>query len=457
MAEGQDQVIALSATGALGYAPFDDKAFDEGLSKKPDFIGAQSGSNDSGPLYVGAGEPHSPRDFLKHDLDRIITAALQLHIPAIVTGCGGNGTSKQLRWTVDVVKEIAAERGLSFTAAIVDAEPPRDYLEQKLAEGKITRLGFPRDLTVEDIRRSSVITAMMGVEPVIKALDAGADIVLTARACDDATFAGYCIWKGFDPGLTLHMGKILECGCLSADPPNMTETLMGYLHRDHFVIEPANPERRSTVKGVASHTLYERENPLWQPGPGGVNDLSRCSFEQVTDRAVKVSGARWIKDEVYRVKLEGAAWAGYRVVGVLGLRDPILLRQIDSWLERLEARVRSIYPGDYRIVFYQYGRNAVLGRLEPFKDKTPHEIGLMVEVVARDQKVALEACELACHISFSLSYEGQKATAGNLAHANSLDVFIPQHQVCYEFSVDHLLALEDPCECFPMRLERIGG
>ena len=108
------------------------------------------------------------------------------------------------------------------------------------------------------------------------------------------------------------------------------------------MLEPPLETRRCTVHSVASHTLYERSNPYVQPGPGGVNDLRGSRFEQVDERAVKVSGSRWVKDPVYKLRLEGARLAGYRSICITGIRDPILIGCLDEVLcdANLQARKR---------------------------------------------------------------------------------------------------------------------
>ena len=89
------------------------------------------------------------------------------------------------------------------------------------------------------------------------------------------------------------------------------DVMMGFLHEGHFVLEPGSLARKASLKSIAAHSLYERENPYMQRGPGGSVDLSSCRFESEGDRSVRVSGARFIEDPVYRVKLEGAGLAGY--------------------------------------------------------------------------------------------------------------------------------------------------
>ena len=60
--------------------------------------------------------------------------------------------------------------------------------------------------------------AQMGVEPFQRALKGGAQVVLGGRAYDPACFAALPIMQGFDEGLALHCGKILECAAIAATP-----------------------------------------------------------------------------------------------------------------------------------------------------------------------------------------------------------------------------------------------
>ena len=84
-------------------------------------------------------------------------------------------------------------------------------------------LGPEETLTDELIDRCGPICAQMGAEPIIRALDEGAEVILAGRACDDAIFAAMPMLKGMDAGLAFHMGKILECAGISAVPCDLAE------------------------------------------------------------------------------------------------------------------------------------------------------------------------------------------------------------------------------------------
>jgi hypothetical protein len=452
-----DELVALSTTGSLGWVPCGEVSFQGALAAGPDYIGAQHGSSDCGPLYLGAQVPYSLRKWEKHDLELMITAGRARGVPVIVGGAGGMGTRLGVERTLELVREIARERSLHFTIGIIYADQDPDYLKRKLQAGAITPLGIPKPLTEEEIDRAATTVAMMGVEPINAALDRGADVVIAGRCTDPAIYAAIPIRAGFDAGLAWYLGKILECGCLCTDPPSLTDASTGRIRRDHLIFEPGDPRRRCTVSSVASHTMYERANPWRQLEPGGTLDLTGLELEAVSDRVVRAGGAVF-HPRPYTVKLEGAARVGYRAFAIVGTRDPIMISEIDSVVERLRAVVEERVPGagrDYRLFFHLYGKNAIMGALEPVAETRAHELCIMVQVVAKTEDVAVEVAEMANHLLFDFPFEGLKTTAGNVASFGSMEVFVPQYREVYEYVIDHEMRLDDPLECFPIHLERV--
>ena len=87
------------------------------------------------------------------------------------------------------------------------------------------------------------------------------------------------------------MGKIVECGSMVA-LPRTSDGVLAHIERDSFVIEPADPDKRSTAELVAAHTLYEKADPYRLSMPGGTIDLRLCSFEQEDARSVRVRGSK---------------------------------------------------------------------------------------------------------------------------------------------------------------------
>ena len=441
-----DGHIVLTPTGTLGYG-FGAQALERGMSMGPHVIAVDAGSTDPGPHYLGAGEPLVSRISAKRELVQMIRAGRSAGIPVIVGSAGGAGCKEHVDWTLDIVREIAREERLKFRLAAIYSDVPRDRLTSALSKNEVRDFEAGYALTPEIVNETGSVVAQMGHEPIMEALDAGAEVIIAGRACDDCTIAAHPIYAGADPGLAIHMGKILECGAFSAEPFGM-DVMLGFLGRDHFELEPGSEGRRASVTSVSAHSLYERENPFLQAGPGHRIDLSACSFEQVGERRVRVAGARYMEDEEYWVKLEGVRQTGYRTICVAGIRCPTMIERLDELLDQVRRETLE-YFGDesLRLGYHVYGRNGVMGRLEPQSAITSQEIGLVIETIASDKALARGACHHASGGLLHLSYEGQFNTSGNLAFLYSpseLDA-----GPAYEFSIYHLMKVSSPTENLP--------
>ncbi len=445
----------LSPCGMLGYG-FPEASFLKGIDKHPDVIAVDAGSTDSGPHKLGAGVGIVSRRAAKKDLLPILSWGHELRIPVIIGSAGGAGAREHVEWTMDIIRETVRERNLSFETAVIYADIERDYLHQKLEENQIKPLGPAPELTHASIDKASRIVGQMGCEPFIDALDHGAQLIVAGRAYDPAPFAALPIRKGFDPALSLHLGKILECGALCAEPGTAKDSIIGYLAEDHFIVEALNDERRCYTSSVAAHTLYEKDHPYILRGPGTELDLSKCVFEQHTDAAVQVSGSRMRPPKSYTVKLEGASQIAYRTIVIGGVRDPILIENIEEitqgMIEQVREHYREIPKSEYEIIFHIYGKNAVMGSLEPC-NKPGHELGIVMEVVASTQELANAICASARSTLLHYPYEGRKTTAGNLAllYSPSDIEFGP----VYKFTIYHLVNVDDPCELFRTEYDRL--
>lgn len=449
-----DECRILSPLGMLGYG-FPQASLDAGLARRPHLIGADAGSTDGGPHKLGAGVGIVSRAATKKDLGALLRGAGEVGAPLVVGSAGGSGADVHLQWTREILEELIREEGGRRRVAYVRAELDKNFLKDQLAAGRITPLRNVPPLTDKAIDSATRIVAQMGAEPIVDALAAGADVVIAGRAYDPACFAAYAIWKGFPAGLAWHLGKILECGALCALPGSAGDAMWGVLRHDSFTLEPLNPTRVCTETSVAAHTLYEKSHPSLLPGPGGTLDLSRCTFRQVTDRAVEVRGSAFIASRPYTVKLEGAELVAFRTVLMCGVRDPLMIAELEPTERAVVERTRDYFDripaSDYQILFHHYGLDAIMGASEPQRGAPlPHEIGLVMEVVAPTQEMADTICAFARATLMHYHYPNRKATAGNLALP-----FAPSDVSLgpvYRFNVYHVLEVEDPRAPFPMEL-----
>jgi len=228
--------------------------------------------------------------------------------------------------------------------------------------------------------------------------------------------------------------------------------MFGYVGSDYFRVEPLDPTRKCTTISVAAHTLYEKTDPCILPGPGGHLDLTDTKFEQETGNTVRVSGSKFIPSPTYTLKLEGVRKIGYRTVSIAGTRDPAMMQRIDEIVAGVKERVADNFSESditYNLNFIIYGRDGVMGKLEPLRDSPQsHEYGIVIEAVADTQKLANTICATARSTMLHYGYEGRRATAGNLAFPYSPSDF--KAGEVYEFSIYHLLQTDDPAAMFPI-------
>ncbi|MCL2753316.1 MAG: DUF1446 domain-containing protein [Defluviitaleaceae bacterium] len=437
----------LSPTAILGYG-FPAASFEEGMRRKPHAIAVDAGSTDPGPYYLGSGKSFTDRGAVKRDLEFMLVAAIEAGIPLIIGSAGGAGADSHLEWNVDIVKEIAQEKGLSFTAAVISSQIDASLPLAAGGETLSLQQMYPAPMpTKEDIENSTNIVAQMGEKPFIDALDMGAQVIIAGRTYDPSVFAAPAIRAGFDRGLALHMGKILECAAIASTPGSGSDCMFGTLREDHFELDTLNPARKCTTTSVSAHTLYEKSDPTKLPGPGGILDLRDCTFEQASESSVIVRGSRFAPDEGQSfVKLEGAKLVGYRTVSFAATCDPIMIGKMDSIVTSVKEKVASNFEGKisgYFLDFKLYGANGASFYTTNGEQSvaTPAEVAIIIEAVAKTTADADTICSFARSTLLHFGYEGRKSTAGNLAFPFSPSDF--SGGAVYAFSVYCLMPHDD--------------
>ena len=456
-----EEMRILSPTGVCGSG-FVESSFENALAQKPHVIGCDAGSTDPGPAYLGSGRTAFPKEAIRRDLRLMIIGARRLKIPLLIGSAGTGGNDVQLEDMHQMAREIAAAEGLGFKLALIHAEQKKDYLKKRLREGRIKPLSPAPHFDEATIDRSEHIVGMMGAEPFIRALQAGADVVIAGRASDTAIFAAMPVMHGFPEGLAWHAAKILECGAASVVQRKTPDCMFAWLRKDHFVVEAPDPGLTCTPQSIASHSLYENADPFRLVECSGTLDLEHSRYEALTPRSVKVSGSAFIPARRYTVKLEGAEKAGYQSILIGSIRDPFIIRQIDDWTARLEekihGRVTMVYGDrlkreDYLLYIRIYGKNGTMGALEPVKEIRSHELCLSFEVTAPTQEIASTIAGITRHQALHLPIPEWSGLITALACPyNHLD-----RGAVYRFNVNHVVEPDEPCEMFPMELHEISS
>lgn len=211
------------------------------------------------------------------------------------------------RACVNALRAVIAEQGLNLKVACVLGDDLVERKEELQSQG-ITEMFSGADFPPLDKVLS--INAYLGAFPVARALEQGADIVVTGRCVDSAVTLGACIhafgW-GRDDLDQLAMGSlaghILECGP-QATGGNFTdwEQVQGMSDMGYPIAEispdgsfvctkPDDTGGIVSVGTVSEQMLYEIGDPQAYMLPDVVCDFSTASIEQVGDNRVQVSGA----------------------------------------------------------------------------------------------------------------------------------------------------------------------
>ncbi|MDR2167900.1 MAG: 3-methylaspartate ammonia-lyase, partial [Clostridiales bacterium] len=156
----------LSPTAILGYG-FPAASFEAGMRLKPHAIAVDAGSTDPGPYYLGSGKSFTDRGAVKRDLEFMLEAACCEGIPLLIGSAGGAGADSHLEWNVNIIKEIAREKGLSFKAAIISSQIAPEVVLASFEAGKLKAMPPAPAPTEQDIKQSANIVAQMGEEPFI--------------------------------------------------------------------------------------------------------------------------------------------------------------------------------------------------------------------------------------------------------------------------------------------------
>jgi hypothetical protein len=137
------------------------------------------------------------------------------------------------------------------------------------------------------------------------------------------------------------------------------------------------------------------------------------------------------------------------------VRDPYTISRIDdviAWAQ--QAVVDRFGPEVWELSYTVYGRDGVMGALEPNRDRPAHELCVVVQGVAPTKEMAEEVTITGSRQMFYARLPNVKGTAGGVAFL--LDEVMPTSPA-YRWTLNHLMRVEDPMELFPVHLTETGG
>ncbi len=453
----KESLRVICPNGHLGFSPTKEESFYLGAATKPDYYCADSGSDDIGPGPLGADKSTSLYVWQKHDLEIMLLKSREQGVPMIIGSAGDTGSNSRVDMYVQIIRDLAEEHNIpKFKLAYFYSEVDKEYLRNKLRSGiEIEGLDSRSNLTMEELDGTERVVAVAGVHPYIKALDMGADVIIGGRSSDIAIFAAPAIRAGFPENLSYYLGKVLECASFCAEPYGAKESVIGTITQEDVKVEAMAPWQQCTVASVAGHAMYERSNPYYESFAGGMIDMSECIYEQYDPKTTKITKPIYvpIKGKT-KVKLEGSKKVGEMYIGIAGIRDPYTIKHIDKVLELAREHVVERFgETGYELHFRVYGKDGVMGELEPIKEIKSHELGIIIEGIAPTKEMAEEVAMIGTRQIFYARLPEVKGTAGTAAFV--VDEVL-HATPAFMWSLNHTVEVDDPMELFNVELIEIG-
>src|SRR5437660_614455 len=93
----------LISTGHLGTAPSNPESFLLGMASNPDYVVADGGSSDPGPVYLG--EDTTLGHFAREELELFLTHSRKQGIPLVIGSAGDTGSKRGVDDFVATIQE----------------------------------------------------------------------------------------------------------------------------------------------------------------------------------------------------------------------------------------------------------------------------------------------------------------------------------------------------------------
>jgi hypothetical protein len=241
-------------------------------------------------------------DFVKTAMAPLLDEIKQKKIKVISNAGGVNPQA-----CVDALKAVAKAQGIDIKIAMIagdDLNGIKGELKKDGVQEMYTGTALP-PMTLS-------MNAYLGAPAITKALDMGADIVITGRVVDSAVVVGAMVhefgwkWDDYDKLAQGSLaGHIIECGahCTGGNFTDWHLVKDGFADMGFPIVEinedssfvitkPENTGGLVSTATVAEQIVYEIGDPSAYLLPDVICNFSNVKLEQITDDIVSVSGAR---------------------------------------------------------------------------------------------------------------------------------------------------------------------
>ncbi len=319
----------------------------------------------------------------------------------VVSNAGGVNPEGCREALADALAPIGLRRRLRV--AVVAGDDLMDRLDALIADGHELHnmeTGEPLS-TVRD--RVAAANAYLGARPIVRALDQGADVVITGRSTDTALTYAPLIhefgWAEDDWDLLaagVVAGHINECGCQAAGGNTLVDWRRVDLVCPGYPIVEANGDGtfivtkhpglggRVTWATVTEQLVYEMGDPREYITPDVIADFSTAELTDLGEDRVRVRGVRG-RPRTDKLKVSIAYHAGYKAVGTLTYAWPDAYEKAKKADQTLRGRLEYLGLSFEEIRTEFVGAGACHGPLAGPPSPDLPEVTLRVGVRGQDR------------------------------------------------------------------------
>ncbi len=341
------------------------------------------------------------------DLVPMLSELLPIAIPRgvkFVLNAGGLNPMAAREMLLGALKKF----GLKLKVGVVLGDSVQERLDELQAAGvSLAHMDTGEDIsTVRD--RLVFASAYLGARPLVEALDAGADIVLTGRVADAALFLAPMVhelgwrwdeWDKLAQGIVV--GHLLECsgqavgGNFGGDWRSMPDLAhIGYPiaevweDGDAVISKAPGTGGRVNFDTLREQLLYEVHDPRHYMTPDVVVDMTTLRMEEFGPDQVRVTGATG-RPAPDTLKIVAGYEDGVMGQAMIGYAWPDALAKARAAAQIIQQQMVEIGLKSEETVIEYLGYNSIHGPLaDPAHIDDLNEVYLRIAVRCADKKEA---------------------------------------------------------------------
>lgn len=308
----------------------------------------------------------------------------------------------------EVLLNALKKFGIKLNVGVVLGDAVLDRLGELQAAG-VSLAHMDTGADISTVREKLLFaSAYLGARPIVEALDAGADIVLTGRVADAALFLAPMIhefgwqwdeWDKLAQGIVV--GHLLECsgqatgGNFGGDWHALPDLAhIGYPiaevweNGEALITKAPDTGGRVNFDTLREQLLYEVHDPAHYLTPDVDVDMTTLSLEEVAPDEVRVTGATG-RPAPETLKIVAGYADGVMGQAMLGYAWPGALAKARAAAEIIQQQMREVGLQAEETLVEYLGYNSIHGPLaDPAQVEDLNEVYLRIAVRCADKQEA---------------------------------------------------------------------